>query len=60
MGNLIFDCIKHKGKDALQSEFSSVLDIPCSRLGEGGEPAQPLSIHVGEKKAYLFVNVATK
>ena len=58
MGNIIFDCIKKKGSDKLESQFSSVFDIPCKELLAWDE--QPLSSVKGNNKAFLFVNVATK
>jgi glutathione peroxidase-family protein len=58
MGNLILACFVHRGRDELDDvKYTSVLDIPCNKLNEKDE--KTLLEHVGKKKAYLFVNLAS-
>ena len=59
MGSVALKAVSKKGKNTLaQISYTSVLDIPISLLLENAQ--QPLKATAGEKKAYLFVNVATK
>ena len=62
MGTLILACFKHRGGTMYtESEFISVLDIPCKKLDDGrDDEPQPLRNHLpNNKKVYLFVNVAS-
>jgi len=57
MGNAIANIVFKKGEDDLQAKYDSVNQIPIKTIrGEEGLVAD----HVGGKKLYLIVNVASK
>ena len=63
MGNVIFAAISKKGKDKLaKNELTTVLDGATRKLltDPASPPAALRTLVEGPKRAYLFVNVATK
>ena len=58
MGNLAYNTVKKRGKDALSSQYTSLFDIPA--LDIDSNPVPQLGNLLQGKKCILVVNVATK